>query len=137
MRKKFKFRNCLNKTLFHKTFLILPYIITFNNFFILNSFNIYRAYNCFESNISVTLYETVIGTLKLSELPSEKSIDSIQVDDELEFMITNVDKKSQNISLSMKALEKQNEDKVLNEYNKNNESVGSSLGDIYKEQIDK
>ena len=88
-------------------------------------------------NISVTLYETVIGTLKLSELPSEKSIDSIQVDDELEFMITNVDKKSQNISLSMKALEKQNEDKVLNEYNKNNESVGSSLGDIYKEQIDK
>ena len=68
---------------------------------------------------------------------SEKSIDSNQVDDELESMITNVDKKNQTISLSMKALEKQNEDKVLNEYNKNNESVGSSLGDILKEQIDK
>ena len=52
-------------------------------------------------------------------------------------MITNVDKKNQTISLSMKALEKQNEDKVLNEYNKNNESVVSSLGDILKEQIDK
>ena len=88
-------------------------------------------------NLSVTLDETVIGTLKVSELPSEKSIDAIQVDDELEFMITNVDKKNQTISLSMKALEKQNEDKVLNEYNKNNESVGSSLGDILKEQIDK
>ena len=88
-------------------------------------------------NLSVTLDESVIGTLKVSELPSEKSIDAIQVDDELEFMITNVDKKNQTISLSMKALEKQNEDKVLNEYNKNNESVGSSLGDILKEQIDK
>ena len=88
-------------------------------------------------NLSVILDETVIGTLKVSELPSEKSIDAIQVDDELEFMITNVDKKNQTISLSMKALEKQNEDKVLNEYNKNNEPVGSSLGDILKEQIDK
>ena len=88
-------------------------------------------------NLSVTLDETVIGTLKVSELPSEKSIDAIQVDDELESMITNVDKKNQTISLSMKALEKQNEDKVLNEYNRNNESVGSSLGDILKEQIDK
>ena len=88
-------------------------------------------------NLSVTLDETVIGTLKVSELPSEKSIDAIQVDDELELMITNVDKKNQTISLSMKALEKQNEDKVLNEYNKNNEPVGSSLGDILKEQIDK
>ena len=88
-------------------------------------------------NLSVTLDENIIGTLKVSELPSEKSIDSIQVDDEYEFMITNVDKKSQTISLSMKALEKQNEDKALNEYNKNNESVGSSLGDILKEQIDK
>ena len=88
-------------------------------------------------NLSVILDETVIGTLKVSELPSEKSIDAIQVDDELESMITNVDKKNQTISLSMKALEKQNEDKVLNEYNRNNESVGSSLGDILKEQIDK
>ena len=88
-------------------------------------------------NLSVTLDENIIGTLKVSELPSEKSIDAIQVNDELEFMITNVDKKNQTISLSMKALEKQNEDKVLNEYNKNNESVGSSLGDILKEQIDK
>ena len=41
------------------------------------------------------------------------------------------------ISLSMKVLEKQNEDQALNEYNKNNESVGTSLGDILKEQIDK
>ena len=88
-------------------------------------------------NLSVTLDENIIGTLKVSELPSERSIDSIQVDDEHEFMITNIDKKSQTISLSMKALEKQNEDKALNEYNKNNESVGSSLGDILKEQIDK
>ncbi len=87
--------------------------------------------------LSVSLSDSVTGTLKLSELPSDKSIDSINNDDELELMITNIDKKNQTISLSMKALEKQNEDKALDEYNKNNESVGSSLGDILKEQIDK
>ena len=77
--------------------------------------------------LSVSLLDTVTGTLKLSELPSDRSIDSINNDDELELMITNIDKKNQTISLSMKALEKQNEDKALDEYNKNNESVGSSL----------
>ena len=48
-----------------------------------------------------------------------------------------IDKKNQAISLSMKVLEKQNENKALDEYNKNNESVGASLGDILKDQMDK
>ena len=87
--------------------------------------------------LSIELEENVRGTLKLSELASDKSIDSMSIDDELELIITNIDKKNQSISLSMKLLEKQNEDQALNEYNKNNESVGSSLGDILKEQIDK
>jgi len=87
--------------------------------------------------LSIELEENVRGTLKLSELASDKSIDSMNVDDELDLIITNVDKKNQSISLSMKVLEKQNEDQALNEYNKKNESVGSSLGDILKEQIDK
>jgi len=87
--------------------------------------------------LSIELEEGVHGTLKLSELASDKSIDSMNVDDELDLIITNVDKKNQSISLSMKVLEKQNEDQALNEYNKTNESVGTSLGDILKEQIDK
>ena len=87
--------------------------------------------------LSIELEENVHGTLKLSELASDKSIDSMNIDDELDLIITNVDKKNQSISLSMKVLEKQNEDQALNEYNKNNESVGTSLGDILKEQIDK
>jgi len=87
--------------------------------------------------LSIELEENVHGTLKLSELASDKSIDSMNVDDELDLIITNVDKKNQSISLSMKVLEKQNEDQALNEYNKSNESVGTSLGDILKEQIDK
>ena len=77
------------------------------------------------------------GSLKLSELPLDKSIDSINNNDECELMITNIDKKNQVISLSMKALEKKNEEKALDDYNKSNDSVGSSLGDILKEQIDK
>ena len=87
--------------------------------------------------ISIELGDSVVGNLKLSELASDKSIDSMNINDELDLIITNVDKKNQSISLSMKVLEKQNEDQALNEYNKTNESVGASLGDILKEQIDK
>ena len=86
--------------------------------------------------ISVELQDSVTGSLKLSELPLDKSIDSINNNDECELMITNIDKKNQVISLSMKALEKKNEEKALDDYNKSNDSVGSSLGDILKEQID-
>ena len=88
-------------------------------------------------SMSIELNESVIGTLKLSELASDKNIDSMQVEDELDLIITNIDKKNQAISLSMKVLEKQNENKALDEYNKNNESVGASLGDILKDQMDK
>ena len=87
--------------------------------------------------ISIELGDSVAGNLKLSELASDKSVDSLQIDEELELMITNVDKKNQTINLSMKAFEKKNEDKALNDYKENNESVGSSFGDILKEHIDK
>ena len=87
--------------------------------------------------ISIELGDSVVGNLKLSELASDKSVDSMQIGEDLELMITNVDKKNQTINLSMKAFEKQNEDKALNDYKENNESVGSSFGDILKEHIDK
>jgi len=87
--------------------------------------------------LQIELGKSVYGSLKLSELATDKSVDSLNLDDEIELIITNIDKKNQSISLSMKALEKQNEDKALDEYNKNNESVSSSLGDILKDKIDK
>jgi small subunit ribosomal protein S1 len=87
--------------------------------------------------LQIELNKSVYGSLKLSELATDKNVDSINLDDEIELIITNIDKKNQSISLSMKALEKQNENKVLDEYNKNNESVSSSLGDILKDKIDK
>ena len=87
--------------------------------------------------ISIELDEEVHGTLKLSELAPDINIDSMQLNDKLDLVITNIDKKNQIISLSMKLLEKQNENKALDDYNKNNESVSTSLGDIIKEQIDK
>jgi small subunit ribosomal protein S1 len=87
--------------------------------------------------ISIELGESVVGNLKLSELTSDKSVDSMNVEEELELMITNIDKKNQIINLSMKALEKKNEDQALNDYKDNNVSVGSSFGDILKEHIDK
>ena len=46
--------------------------------------------------ISVKLSESVIGSLKLSELAPDKNVDSMQVDEELELMITNIDKKKSN-----------------------------------------
>ena len=88
-------------------------------------------------HISVHLDVEVIGNLKLSELTDDVNVDSMNIDDELELLITNIDKKNQAISLSMKALEKHQEGEALDQYNQKNESVGSSLGDILKEQIDK
>ena len=88
-------------------------------------------------SLSIELENEVIGNLKLSELTPDKNVDTMNAGDELEVIITNIDKKNQSITLSMKALEKKKEDNALNEYNKNNESVGSSLGDILKEHIDK
>ena len=87
--------------------------------------------------LQIELDKSVYGSLKLSELATDKSVDSLNLDDEIELIITNIDKKNQSISLSIKALEKQNEEKALDEYNKNNESVSSSLGDILKDKIDK
>ena len=87
--------------------------------------------------ILIELDEEVHGTLKLSELSPDMNIDSMKLNDKLDLVITNIDKKNQIISLSMKLLDKQNENKALDDYNKNNESVSTSLGDIIKEQIDK
>ncbi len=88
-------------------------------------------------SLSIELEDEVSGNLKLSELTPDKNVDTMNIGDELEVIITNIDKKNQSITLSMKALEKKKEDNALNEYNKNNESVGSSLGDILKEHIEK
>ena len=88
-------------------------------------------------SLSIELEDEVVGNLKLSELTQDKNVDSMNIGDELEIIIKNMDKKNQVISLSMKALDKKKEDNALNEYNKNKESVGSSLGDILKKHIDK
>ena len=61
--------------------------------------------------LSIKLDDSTVGTLKLSELEDDKNVDSMQIDDELELMIINIDKKNQSINLSMKALvSKQNEE---------------------------
>ena len=88
-------------------------------------------------NISLQLDSDITGNLKLSELNPDKNVDTVNIDDEIEVIITNIDKKNQVINISMKALEKHLENEALDEYNQNNESVGNSLGDILKEQIDK
>ena len=88
-------------------------------------------------NITLQLDSDITGNLKLSELNPDKNVDTVNIDDEIEVIITNIDKKNQVINISMKALEKHLENEALDEYNQNNESVGNSLGDILKEQIDK
>ena len=88
-------------------------------------------------NITLQLDSDIAGNLKLSELNPDKNVDTVNIDDEFEVIITNIDKKNQVINISMKALEKHLENEALDEYNQNNESVGNSLGDILKEQIDK
>jgi len=85
--------------------------------------------------------------MKLDHDDLDRLIEKISKSDIQEFLLEgedfkleikrNVFDQNQVINISMKALEKHLENEALDEYNQNNESVGNSLGDILKEQIDK
>lgn len=88
----------------------------------------------------IELATEVFGTLRASEISAnEKVADARNVlkeGDEVEAKITNVDRKNRSISLSIKALEAQNEAELTKEYSRKNEGSGATLGDILKEQMD-
>ncbi|MBH32146.1 MAG: 30S ribosomal protein S1 [Gammaproteobacteria bacterium] len=86
-----------------------------------------------EKQISIRLDSEIIASLKVTEINDTIDPKKIDKDFEIESMITSIDKKNQQIFLSMKALDKFNEEKVIDEYSKKNEGNNTKLGDILED----
>ncbi len=92
-----------------------------------------------EKQVKINLGEDVIGIIRTSELTHEKITDAnevVKVGDEIEARITNVDRKTNLISLSVKALEMQARKDTLRELS-NTQAATTNLGDLLKQEMDK
>jgi small subunit ribosomal protein S1 len=87
---------------------------------------------------SIDLGNEVIGILRASEISHEKVIDAstvLKMGDVIEAIVTNVDRKNNVVSLSIKAKDSQERQEVLREMN--TAPAAPTLGDILKEQMDR
>lgn len=86
----------------------------------------------------IVLAEEVTGYLKAAEISKERVEDVslvFKVGDEVEAAIMNIDKKTRNISLSIKSKDSVEEKEAMADYNKKSVDtvVGSTLGDLLKQ----
>ncbi len=80
------------------------------------------------------------GYLRASELSREHVEDArtlLKEGEEIEAKITSIDRKNRRISLSVKALEVQQESEVIQEYTRKAGTATASLGDKLKEKLEK
>ncbi|PWR00317.1 30S ribosomal protein S1 [Leucothrix pacifica] len=85
----------------------------------------------------VDLGDGIEGSLRASELSRDRVEDAstiLKVGEEIEAKFMGVDRKSRMMNLSIKAKEYADEAEVMKEYS-NRSSSGTSLGDIFKEQM--
>ncbi|MGV6809399.1 MAG: 30S ribosomal protein S1 [bacterium] len=85
----------------------------------------------------IDLGDNVEGILRASELSRDRVEDArsiLREGDQIEAKFTAVDRKSRTINLSVKEKDSDEEKRVMQEYSKD-ASVGTSLGDIFKEQM--
>ena len=85
----------------------------------------------------IDLGDGIEGSLRASELSRERVEDAgtiLKVGEAIEAKFMGVDRKSRTINLSIKAKEFADEAEVMKEYS-NRSSSGTSLGDIFKEQM--
>ena len=89
----------------------------------------------------VELAEGITGYLKVSEISKDRVEDASTVlkqGAEVEVVITLIDKRTRNISLSMKAKDSVEEKAAMKDYNdQSTQSSSSTLGDLLKEAKDK
>ncbi|TAN53889.1 MAG: 30S ribosomal protein S1 [Methylococcaceae bacterium] len=88
----------------------------------------------------ITLTEGVDGYLRASEIQRDRVEDVrtiLKVGDEIEAKFVGVDKKSKSISLSIKAKDHEEETAVLKGYSQQQAATSATLGDIFKEQMEK
>jgi len=87
--------------------------------------------------VTVELSQDILGTIRATELSDEKVEDAnnlVKVGDEISAKITNVDRKSRLITLSVKAKDAQEQAEVIKKYGRANEAA-TTLGDLFKEKI--
>ena len=88
----------------------------------------------------ITLTEGVDGVLKASEISRDRVEDArnvLNVDDSIELMITNVDRKNRVLGLSIKAREIEQEKDSLREHKQNTTVAPATVGDLIKAQMNK
>ena len=84
-----------------------------------------------DQNIEVKIGESLAGTIKKSELSREKNeqrTERFAVNEKVDAIIIQIDKKSQKLSLSIKAREIEEEKRAMADYGSSDS--GASLGDI-------
>ncbi|MFP6775221.1 MAG: 30S ribosomal protein S1 [PS1 clade bacterium] len=89
----------------------------------------------------VTLSENITGYLKVSEISQERTEDAstvLKTGNDVEVVITQIDKRSRNIALSIKQKDSVEEKAAMADYNKQSDAAtGSTLGDLLKKAKDK
>lgn len=89
---------------------------------------------------TVDLGDSIEGQIRVSEISRDRVDDirtALNVGDEVEAKFTGVDRKNRVISLSIKAMEEDEESAAIKEYASSTSSAGtSSLGDLLKEQME-
>ncbi|CAC9494181.1 SSU ribosomal protein S1p [uncultured Gammaproteobacteria bacterium] len=89
----------------------------------------------------ITLAEGITGYLKAGEISTER-VDDVstifKVADEIEVAIVNIDRKSRNITVSIKAKDSAEEKAAMEDYNKQSSDAveGATLGDLLKKAKD-
>ncbi len=87
--------------------------------------------------VTIELALDIQGTIKVAELSDEKIEDAttkVSLGDEITAKITNIDRKTRSISLSVKAKDALDQADAIKKYARTNE-VSTTLGDLFKEKI--
>jgi small subunit ribosomal protein S1 len=92
--------------------------------------------------VTVTLDGNVTGKIKVADLSAEKVTDAttvVAVGDTIEAKVMTFDKKTQTVTLSVKAKDAEEEAEAIKKYSKSSKSpaVSATLGDLLKEKMEK
>ncbi|HEY7906053.1 MAG TPA: 30S ribosomal protein S1 [Wenzhouxiangella sp.] len=88
----------------------------------------------------INIAEGVQGYIKASDLSAERVEDAtkvVSVGDEIEAKFYSLDRKTRQLSLSVRAKDEDELAGVIDQYQSRSSSSGTSLGDLLKEQLDK
>lgn len=87
--------------------------------------------------VTVELAQDILGTIRATELADEKVEDAnnvVKIGDEVTAKITNVDRKTRSITLSVKAKDAHEQAEAIKKYGRSNEAT-TTLGDLFKDKM--